>query len=671
MRRRSRKIRIPPVKARADPRLRETFAAIGTPEQGPFQPDPFQLAALQAIQHADCLVTAPTGAGKTWIAERAIAQVRSNGGRAWYASPLKALSNSKHAEFSAIFCGEVGILTGDRKENTDAPIIVGTTEILRNQLYDAMYAGEDVRTDLVILDEAHFLGDRDRGVVWEEIMIYLPSRIPMLMLSATIGNAHQIAEWLAAIRGQECIVVEEVRRPVELCPLFLHPSGMLYPLFAPGKGQRVDRKVWSYVALENPPLFALPRELPPFGEIIRVLRKYDLLPALFFLKSRAGCDRALNLCQVRDAEHSRPLRERIDELMAQSPHIAQHPQRWQLEHMAVGAHHGGQLPLWKLVLETLMTEGLLDAIFATSTVSAGVNFPARSVVFFNSDRYNGHEFVPLTPTEFHQMIGRAGRRGMDRIGFAVTVPGPYMDIPLIARLYHSPPSDVWSQLRIDFGMTLNLLLSHTPAQVEALLEESFATYLQARRQQTLVRHFRRHLRFLQETGYVSGEGTLTDLGRWASQLRVDQPLMIAEGLRQGVLRTRDPAILAGLMASFVHDRETDETIDERTVPKKLEGALIGVHRTLRPFALRLKRGGFDARPLFVRPALAMHAWASGRPWSRVLTLAGMAEGDFAMLVSRTADHLRHVRNLGDVFPEVTVIAGQGIDLIMRDPVVLF
>jgi superfamily II RNA helicase len=446
---------------------------------------------------------------------------------------------------------------------------------------------------------------------------------------------------------------------------------MLYPLFEPGKRRQIDRKVLSYVALENPPLFAPPTELPPFGEIIRVLHRYDLLPALFFLKSRSDCDQALSLCEVRDARHNQLLRERCVELMEQSPHIAEHPQRWQLEHMAVGAHHGGQLPLWKLVLETLMIEGLLDAIFATSTVSAGVNFPARSVVFFNSDRYNGHEFVPLTSTELHQMIGRAGRRGIDRIGFAITVPGPYMDIPLIARLLHSPPSDVWSQLRIDFGMVLNLLLSHTPGQVEALLEQSFATYVRARRQRTLARHFRRHLRFLQETGYVSEDGEPTDLGRWASQLRVDQPLMIAEGLRLGVLRTSDPAIMAGLIASFVYDREADETVEERTVPKRLQDALIAMHRELRPFALRLKRRGFDARPLYVRPALAMYAWAVGEPWSRVLTLARMAEGDFAMLVSRTADNLRHVRNLGDVFPGVAATAAQAIDLIVRDPVMLY
>jgi ATP-dependent RNA helicase HelY len=174
----------------ADAALKKIFTRIGTPSPEPFVPDPFQRDALEAIAASDCLVTAPTGAGKTWIAVKAIEQILNNGGQAWYASPLKALTNSKMVEFSDYFGPQsVGILTGDRKENPDAPLIVGTTEILRNQLYDAMHHGNELATDFVVLDEAHYLGDSDRGVVWEETMIYLPRRIPLLMLSATVGNA--------------------------------------------------------------------------------------------------------------------------------------------------------------------------------------------------------------------------------------------------------------------------------------------------------------------------------------------------------------------------------------------------------------------------------------------------------------------------------------------------
>ncbi len=186
----------------------ERFFPHRPPSGSHVRPRPFQLESLEAVRQSDCLVTAPTGSGKTWIAEEAIEDVFRRGGRAWYASPLKALTNAKWVEFGQRFGADrVGILTGDTKENPDAPIIVGTTEILRNQLYDAMHQGKDLPCDLVILDEAHYLGDPDRGVVWEEIMIYLPARINLLLLSATIGNAEEIASWLSSLREKPCRVV--------------------------------------------------------------------------------------------------------------------------------------------------------------------------------------------------------------------------------------------------------------------------------------------------------------------------------------------------------------------------------------------------------------------------------------------------------------------------------
>ena len=261
------------IRPAADASLKKVFAGIGVPAGKAFCPDPYQIEALEVIGHSDCLVTAPTGAGKTWIAEQAIVRIRKGGGKAWYASPLKALSNSKYEEFSKTFGPEqVGILTGDRQENPEAPIIVGTTEILRNQLYDAMHHGKSLATDFVILDEAHFLGDADRGVVWEEIMIYLPARIPLLLLSATIGNSDQIAAWLSSIRTTPCEVIEETVRPVPLVPLFFHPSGTLMPLTVAGKDgrqQQIYKKVSQYIKSRRRRNFGHPRDLPPFDEILR------------------------------------------------------------------------------------------------------------------------------------------------------------------------------------------------------------------------------------------------------------------------------------------------------------------------------------------------------------------------------------------------------------------
>ncbi len=880
---------IPRIKPSTDVRLKKVFARIGAPRKTPFKPDPFQLKAVAAVRKSDCLVSAPTGSGKTWIAQEAIRRIHKQGGRAWYASPLKALTNSKLLEFSLEFGpDQVGILTGDRKENADAPIIVGTTEILRNQLYDAMHQGVDLSSDLVILDEAHFLGDEDRGVVWEEVMIYLPVRVHLLLLSATIRNARQIADWLESIRSKPCVLVEETGRPVPLFPLFFHPSGRLLPLIGAGG---MDKKVRSYLSSPNPPVLSSPRRLPPFGAILRVLRKYDLLPAIFFMKSRADCDGALERC-IEDsgrimAEVS-GLSEPIDELIRGHPHLEGHRQMWHLKHAAVGAHHSGQLPAWKLVVEHLMTQGLLDAVFATSTVAAGVNFPARSVVFLNSDRYNGHAFVPLNGTEFHQTTGRAGRRGKDRIGFAIVIPGRFMDVRLMANLCTTPPEDVLSQIKVDFSMVLNLLLSHSPDQIRGIFQRSFATYVNVINQEPglerelrkagsklmahlpdalcagpefvidLIRkraalkreindlrrklkilearlskvanlvpgrlfldhrgrlycavryHVRRdeqgvlacrvqaripfrgehvkmrwfrpqkvaqildrvldlpplddpqaikalmartaqqdlppvletlphgeqgvselkpmrtrslfleqeidglickecahlrtchgksggtfrrvldtfslmwdsahavrlglwndfvkHLDFLKGEGFVSEDNKLTPDGLWASQLRLDQPLMIAEGLRTGVLPGSDPALLGALVAPFVHDRDVEERLDEATVPKRLLNAYHKMIKALSPLVERKVMRGFEARPIALWPAATIYAWANGQPWEKVLEIGGMAEGNLAMLVTRTADNLRQIASLTKVYPAIARSALDAIDMILREPV---
>jgi len=212
--------------------VEKLLSGIGVPEQRPFAPDPFQLEALAAIEHEDVLVTAPTGSGKTWIAREEIRRLLGQVKRAWYTTPLKALTNSKYTEFSLEFGAEnVGILTGDRKENADAPLIVGTTEIYRNQVFDAMRGGEQVRTDFVIIDEAHYLADEDRGHVWEETIILTPPRIRLLLLSATVGKAEEFAKWIGEVRGSHVRVVKAGPRPVELRAAYLSKGLQLYPLF--------------------------------------------------------------------------------------------------------------------------------------------------------------------------------------------------------------------------------------------------------------------------------------------------------------------------------------------------------------------------------------------------------------------------------------------------------
>jgi ATP-dependent RNA helicase HelY len=227
--------------------LRDLLAGIGAPKPAPFKPDDFQLEALFALESEDVLVTAPTGSGKTWIAREEIRRLLEAGKRAWYTTPLKALTNSKYQEFGEEFGAErVGILTGDRKENSDAPLIVGTTEIFRNQLFDALRGGEDVRVDLVIFDEAHYLGDEDRGHVWEEAIVLTPSRIRMLLLSATIGNAGELAKWIEELRGVSCrVVTRPGARPVPLRAAFLMPDKRLLPLL--NENEKLNREIAALI----------------------------------------------------------------------------------------------------------------------------------------------------------------------------------------------------------------------------------------------------------------------------------------------------------------------------------------------------------------------------------------------------------------------------------------
>jgi len=669
------------LKPGADPGLKAVLERIGTPVERPFRADPFQREALETIARHDCLVTAPTGSGKTWIAEKAILRVLEQGRSAWYATPLKALSNAKYEEFAAAFGRpRVGILTGDRKENPDAPVIVGTTEILRNQLYDAMGAGRMLAVDLVVLDEAHFLGDAERGVVWEEVMIYLPARVALLMLSATVGNAPEISAWLSQVRGQPCRVVTARRRPVPLFPLFLHPTGTLMPLLAapgPGGRQRVNKKVAAALPAAKGPLRRRP-QTPPLNEVLEILQKFHLLPAIFFLKSRADCDLALEMCRRHRMTETRrrAIQAQLKGLVGSAAPLSGHAQMWHLLHLGLGAHHSGQLPAWKLVIEKLMSAGMLDAVFATATVAAGVNFPARTVVLLNSDRYNGTEFLPLTASEFHQMTGRAGRRGKDRIGFALVVPGRFMDTRWIVKLTASLPSDVFSQIRINFSMVLNLLLSHTPPQIEDLLERSYACYLMVRRQggtlrraaQQLQQDFARHLDFLKEKAFVTADGRLTPDGVWASRLRMDQPLLIAEALRLGVLPRRNPALLAAVMAAFVNERQTDEGLHDEQVPQPLAAVFSRLQRKLSGLMRQMRKRGFDVRDLYLKPACVLYAWAEGQTWEQLSAWAEMAEGDIASLVLRTADHLKHLRGLQQPFATVSDTAYAALACIVRSPV---
>jgi len=661
------------MKPEIEPALKNVFAKIGKPASASFVPDAFQLAALEAIKRTNCLVMAPTGAGKTWIAEQAILSVFKSGGRCWYASPLKALTNAKWIEFGNHFGpANVGILTGDTKENADAPIIVGTTEILRNQLYDVMHSGENLNCDLVILDEAHYLGDHDRGVVWEEILIYLPVRINVLLLSATIGNGEEIAAWLSSLRGKECVVVKEEKRPVPLYPLVLHPSGKLMPYLEkknlfPGLARFLENRRGRGGG--GP---------PHFGQIINALEEFQLLPAIFFLKSRSECDAALKSCyKGANLTDDEGFYRDMEELLNRFPYLKSHKQIDCLENSRIAAHHGGQLPTWKFFVETMMKLGHLRAIFATSTVAAGVNYPARTIVLFNSDLFNGSNFSPLSSTEFHQMTGRAGRRGRDKIGFMLAIPGRFMDIPHLKKLFFKKPDDILSQIRSDFSMILNLLLSQTPEDIRAILEKSLASYQRihgskkrdAAEGANLWDDCRRHLDFLREEGFVDGNGRLTESGVWASKLRLDHPLLIAECLKKEAFPRKDEKLLAAMVAPFVYDGDQDIKLTNPQPARRLMEAYRRVNSAINTLAGRMDEAGFSTSRLYFWTSSVMYDWARGKDWDEIVKNAGIADGDLAMLVLRTADNLRQIASLRETHREIAHLALRAREAILREPVV--
>ncbi len=868
-------------KPRLDPHLKSVFKRIGVPEPSPFRPDPFQLESLEKLKNHDVVVSAPTGSGKTWIATEAIRENLRKGLKTWYASPLKALSNSTYQEFCQEFSPELcGILTGDRKENSGAPVIVGTTEILRNQLYDAMHEGVSIQADLVILDEAHYLSDPERGVVWEEVLIYLPPRVKLLLLSATISNAEEICAWLQENRERTALVVRSNERPVPLEMLFLFPDGLLSPLGTKkGLSPRVKAFIASYRGKDSSRL--------NFGDIIRCLKAFDLLPAIFFLRSRLDCDRALYTCTA--SEKARGLGERLRRevkgFVKEHPHLEGHRQIRFLMNATVASHHAGQLPYWKLLVERLMNKGYLEAIFSTSTVAAGVNFPARTVALVQSDRFDGRGFSDLTATDLHQMTGRAGRRGKDKIGFALVIPGLHQDPELLHELKDSPPEPLMSRIQINFSMSLNLLLSHKPMEIKELLSRSFASFqakrrgspeeerldrvakaikrllpvgncdttdpyevlenihkrdelkrnlkgraeearrgrlLEAYREylgpgrlflhknrniyvvfQTFVEKgalvcaahhtrkvvrirrgdihlrripfhqikavldhrldlpekvsperlqglfssipfedlkpvpsniieekaqaggqeemfrgadeilpcegchflktcrrekkselrrllaefrtlatqgsgigvglwlsFKRHLRFLKETLFVDAHDRLTDDGVWASKLRLDHPLLIAEAIRKGGFDKTTPELMAGCLAPFVWDRAQEHEVK---VQSPVDIAPVGeafyrLLSSIEQVRILLARRGFENPQVPFWPSAALFLWARGMGWKELLFAVPIDEGDMASLIVRTADHLRQMTNLRETHPELALTAERAISLILREPV---
>jgi ATP-dependent RNA helicase HelY len=479
----------------------------------PFGLDAFQRTACKALEEGrGVLVAAPTGAGKTVVGEFAVHLALRSGRKCFYTTPIKALSNQKYADLVARHgADKVGLLTGDTSINGDADVVVMTTEVLRNMLYSGSTALRGLGH--VVMDEVHYLADRARGAVWEEVIIHLPDDVVLTSLSATVSNAEEFADWLVTVRGDTEVVVEE-HRPV---PLFQHVlmGNRLFDLFEP-KGDvnpelvRRSRDVDTWRPRER----GGPPQRPPVPrrpEVIERLDREGLLPAITFIFSRAGCAAAVEQClraglRLNSPEEREAVRRHVERRTADIPRedlgVLGYWEWLEGLERGLAAHHAGMLPTFKEIVEELFVEGLVKAVFATETLALGINMPARSVVLEKLVKWNGEAHVDVTPGEYTQLTGRAGRRGIDVEGHAVVLWQPGLDPRQVAGLASTRTYPLTSSFRPSYNMAVNLVGSVGREPARALLESSFAQFQADRSVVGLARQVTRNLEALE--GYAEG-----------------------------------------------------------------------------------------------------------------------------------------------------------------------
>ena len=456
----------------------------------PFELDDFQKEACNFIDDGKSVVVcAPTGAGKTVIAQHAIHRALEEGKRIFYTTPLKALSNQKYYDFGEKYGQDkVGLLTGDTSINRTGQIVVMTTEVFRNMLYGTNFGSvsdnlQEVK--YVVLDEVHYMNDEQRGTVWEESIIYCPTNVQIIALSATVANADELTDWINTVHSQTELVNTDFRpvplrfyyfdssQPDKLLPL-LTPSGQLNNKIKPEKrlfGKKLQNKK-SYVK-----------------DIIRNLQEKDMLPAIYFTFSRKKCDEQMEKCAslelVTKTERAQ-IQQFIDEYIAENPYL------WNNSHIeyllcGVASHHAGLLPSWKILVEKLFQKGLIKVVFATETLAAGINMPARSTVISSVSKRTDSGHRMLTASEFLQMSGRAGRRGMDEIGYVTVVGTQFQSPEEVAELVLSDANPLESRFSPSYSMVLNLLQRFSLDEAKELILKSFGYFSAGTRLQPLLK----------------------------------------------------------------------------------------------------------------------------------------------------------------------------------------
>jgi len=594
--------------------------------------DPFQEEAIGHINKgASLLVAAPTGAGKTLVAEYAVEKCVAEGARAIYTAPIKALSNQKFRDFTALYGDRVGIKTGDVTLNPDAQIILMTTEIFRNTIFESPESFHDVR--YTVFDEIHYLDDIERGTVWEESIIFAPPHIRFLCLSATVPNVGILADWIRQVRPETPLeVVLEPHRPVPLRHLICVPglgikrleqlekleSGADFAAWFKKTGADVNPNAWR-------------------GRLVDHLAEEDRLPALWFAFNRRECEEFAHLVRrpLLDDAGRREMLALYDDLIARFDIPRKDPTVGRLRSLlakGVAYHHAGLLPTLKEVVERIFTSGLLKLLFATETFAVGVNMPARTVVFNTLHKFDGVRVAYLRTREHHQMAGRAGRRGIDEEGFVYSVAEwPRMRANQIRRVLHGEIEPIKSQFNLSYA-TLLTLYEHLGDKILAAAEKSFANFQPAgtspsRRNFEHKRgQMKKKLQVLRRLGYLK-DRSLTPKGRFAKQIQ-GYELQVAELQSRGLFRDLSETELAVLFCGITYESKKSDWHRKSDSPR---------YRWLRKAAYRAVDDILRAEdeedledrtkePDF-RLQSAVAAWAEGCSWADLEAHTGASDGD--------------------------------------------
>ncbi len=650
------------------------------PHAGParfkgFELAPFQRRAAGALDAgADVLVAAPTGAGKTLVAEYAIHAALQRGQRAIYTSPIKALSNQKFRDFrSDAAIADAGLMTGDITLHPESRVLVMTTEILRNTIVEDPRRLHDV--GVVVFDEVHYLDDPERGSVWEETLLFLPPEIVIVALSATIANLGQFAAWLGKARGKPVEVVEETKRPVPLKVFLYHPQAGVFP---PARLKPVRQRFLEH---KKDRAYRERDDRPLLDEILG----RDELPVLYFCFSRRLCEtkarKAMKLPQLLNADEQRRSADAWEEGKAEFGFEDARGPLADLKAMiarGVAAHHAGMLPLHKEMVERLFTRGLLKLLFTTETFALGINMPARAVVFDSITKFDGVDFDWLRTRDFLQMAGRAGRQGMDEVGlvYAVLEYDDVVEAP-IHRITGGAVEPILSRFGLAYATLVHL---HGIAGAEAaagVWERSFAAW-QAR-EHSKQREEKNRLatrallakryEFLRALGYVAGEREVLPRGRTCQMLH-GQEIPLTELLYEGVLADAEPPQLCGLVAAVIHEGRRGVEF-WRNALRPMRGLL----RQATDVIERARAAEADAglaptiKPLDEAMTPAIFEYAMGRPFEELSRFTDAAPGDFVRNARMTVQYLRHLRKaVLDSDPILAERLAEAILCIYRGPV---